>query len=210
MGVPTMPKLKNDGLDKFFSGGSAGPEILLDNEIESLKQQALDHSIRDYTMISLALATGIRNHELVSLTMFCVYYDGNVLNELELPKTMAKGGRNRSIPLHPDIKVDLNVFILWKTGRQESISPGSPLFCSKYSKKQLSERDFQRITSIHSIDAIGRSIHPHIFRHTFATKLLKKSNLAVVKKALGHASISTTQIYTHPSREDLSKAIYKM
>jgi len=194
----------------FFTGGSSAPEILLEDEIFKLKSYVKSLSIRDYTMFSLALATGIRNHELVSLTIFCVAPFGTICDELELPAVIAKGGRGRSIPLHPDLKSDLIDFINWKDIHDEPLKAHSPLFCSKYRKKFLSERDFQRITTIHSIASIGKSIHPHVFRHTFATRLLKKSNLAVVKAALGHVSIQTTQIYLHPSREDLTEAVHSL
>lgn len=205
-----MDKRTDQKVNNLFSGGSSGPETLLDNEIASIKQQAFETSIRDYTMISLALATGIRNHELVSLMCYCIAPFDEIVTILDLPLSIAKGGKPRSIPLHPDVIIDLDGFLSWKKMHDESIEPQAPLFCSKYSKKQLTERDFQRITKNICFKAIGRDIHPHIFRHTFATNLLKKSNLAVVKKVLGHTNIQTTQIYLHPSSSDVATAIEKM
>lgn len=195
---------------KNSSGGSAAPETLLDDEISKLKNFVWARSIRDYTMISLALATGIRNHELVSLTIFCIAPYGSMQSKLDIPGTIAKGGRARTVPLHPDVQSDLEKFLEWKSSSGELVTVNSPLFVSKYAKKMLCERDFQRITQLHSIASLGKSIHPHVFRHTFATRLLQRSNISVVQAALGHVSIQTTQIYLHPSREDLTEAVNKM
>ncbi len=185
-------------------------EIVLDWEIAAIKKAAIMESIRDFTMISLALATGIRNHELISLSIYCVAPYGDISNELELPATIAKGGRPRSIPFNPDIKEELKTFLTWKKENNEAVLPSSPLFRAKFSKRQLCETDFQRITAKYSISSIGKKVHPHMFRHTFATNLLRKSNLAIVRRVLGHSSIQTTQIYTHPSRGDLVDAINAM
>lgn len=183
------------------------PKILLDMEIDSLKAQARDSGPRDFTMILLTLNTGLRCSEVVGLTVDCVYGYDTVTNFLDLPGTIAKGGRPRRIPLHQDVMVQIEKFIQWKENIGESISPSFPLFLSKFTHKQLTARDFQRIVRTLSIKSIGRPIHPHTLRHTFATKLLKKTNLRVVQKALGHSSIQTTQIYTHPSDQDMTEAI---
>lgn len=205
-----MNSNKNITPGKSFSSGSSVPKTLLDNEVASLKQGAHSRSIRDYTMISLAIGTGLRNHELVSLTVFCVAPFGTVCNELDLPNLIAKGGRGRIIPFHPDLQTDLENFYDWKLKNFESIDPNAPLFCSKFSKKMLSERDFQRIVKTLGRTVLKKEIHPHIFRHTFATKLIRKSSLAIVQKLLGHANIQNTQIYCHPSRNDLVEAISNM
>ena len=186
------------------------PEVLLNNEIESLLAGALDSCFRDFIMIGLALNTGLRNQELVDLRIEHISPYDVISNILLLPGEIAKGGTPREIPLNPDLRSNLSEFLAWKSRRNEPVLPGSFLFVSKYTKNKLSPRDFQRLVRTISINSIGRPIHPHILRHTFATKLLAVSNLRIVQKILGHKSIQTTQIYTHPSSNDLCEAVNKL
>jgi len=186
------------------------PEILLKDESDKILTVAQNTSFRDFTMISLALFTGLRNSELIHLTVFCIAPYSEITDNLEVPGIIAKGGRARSIPLHPDIKALLKKWLEWKENNSEPVSTQSSLFLSKRTKRQLSQRDFQRIVKDISIEAIGRSVNPHVLRHTFATRLLQKSNLVIVQKLLGHVNIQTTQIYTHPNRDDFSSAIDSM
>jgi len=179
-------------------------------EIDSILAQAKEHGYRDYVIIKLALGTGLRNSELINLTIDCFFYLDNIVHVLDLPSTIAKNHIPRSIPLHPDIYVLLDNFIDWKINHNEPTEPISYLFVSKFTHHKLCSRDFQRIVNRASSMSIGRKIHPHTLRHTFATKLLAKSNLRIVQQVLGHKNISTTQIYTHPSSNDISEAINKM
>jgi len=201
-----FPSVINSG----SNSATKPPEILLPNESDSLMSQAFDSSYRDYIMIYFTLLTGLRNTEVIKLTVFCVKPYGQIANDVEVPAMIAKGCRARSIPLHPDLKIELEKFFNWKLANNESCDPDSPLFCSKRSKNQLSPRDFQRIVHLHSTKSINRSVHPHVLRHTFATRLLAKSNLSIVQQMLGHKSIQTTQIYLHPTRDDFTKAIENM
>ena len=200
------PRVSNSGSNLSTNP----PEILLPNEADSLKAQARENSYRDFMMIYFTLMTGLRNTEVIKLTIFCISPYGEISNDVEVPALIAKGSRSRSIPLHPDLKKELHSFLIWKAGEGEPLESDSPLFCSKRTKKPLSPRDFQRIVQLHSTNSINRSVHPHVLRHTFATRLLAKSNLSIVQQMLGHKSIQTTQIYLHPTRDDFTKAIENM
>lgn len=186
------------------------PETLLFNEIDSLLAEARDSGVRDFMMIDLALNTGLRNSEICSLTIELVYSFDIVPSILVLPGSISKGNYPRDIPLNPDIREHLKQYMTWKTNASGYAPPDSFLFTSKFTGNKLSPRDFQRICSTLSQKAIGRSIYPHILRHTFATRLLSVSNLRIVQKVLGHKNIQSTQIYTHPSNSDVSEAINKL
>ena len=206
--------MKNHALSKQTSrpgaGTSSGPKTLLPSEKERLLFEAKKGNFRDYMLIRLALGTGMRNSECIGLTIFCIAPYGEVSNFVIIPKTLAKKKSGRSIPLHPDLIQELTSFLKWKMEHGENIDLGSPLFITSRTKNSISPRDFQRILSDISIRAIGRSINPHILRHTFATELLSKSNIRIVQKALGHTSIQSTEIYTHPSTTEMADAICSM
>ncbi len=181
--------------------------ILLPGDEASILAQAADESKRDHFMILLSLNTGLRNNELISLNVQDLYDYGTPLRQLELRKVTTKNKKTRTIPLHSVIQERISDFLAWKSSRGESIAPDAPLFVSLFAKKRLSPRDFQRIVKYYSEKAIRRSVHPHVLRHTFATKLLQKTNIRVVQELLGHSRLSSTQIYTHVSNADMISAI---
>jgi len=61
-----------------------------------------------------------------------------------------------------------------------------------------------------SLDVIKRRIHPHVLRHTFATQLAKVTNIRVVQELLGHSSLESTQIYTHPDMNEAREAVNRL
>jgi len=183
------------------------PETLIDAEIHMIKQTAKKENFRNFVMISLALSTGLRNNEICGLTVELIRCFSIVPTILSLPGTIAKGGTPREIHLKPDTRELLDQFLAWKDNFGEDTNPDSYLFVSQNAHNQLNPRDFQRIVSGISQRAIGRKIHPHVFRHTFATHLLRISNLQIVQIALGHKNIQTTTIYTHPSTNEISQAV---
>lgn len=186
------------------------PETLTLDEIASLKTHAAQGYTRDWMIISLALGTGLRNSELVNLTIEIIRPYDEITNIIDLPGYIAKGSQPRQIPLREDLRESLKNFMTWKWDRGEHIDPEAWLFVSKYTRRPLSPRDFQRMLRTLSLQAIGRPVHPHVLRHTFATNLLKASNMRIVQKVLGHKNISTTQIYTHPSNDEISNAINQL
>ena len=185
-------------------------DFLQDNEITALKIAASYEYNRNFVMISLALGTGLRNSELVNLTVKCIRPFDEISHFLDVPGTITKGGFSRQIPLHPDLRVLLLNFLNWKFHHNEPIVEKANLFLSKYTHNNLRPRDFQRIVRSLSLRAIGRSVSPYTLRHTFATRLLSISNLRVVQKVLGHKNIQTTQIYAHLLNNDVAEAINKL
>lgn len=181
-----------------------------DAEISSLLSAAKKHSLRDYTMISLALSSGLRCSEIVGLFIEDFSPFGDVSTILTVPTRIAKNGKKREIPINQQTREFLFDFISFKEGHSEPTFPDSYLFISKFTGNPLSSRDFQRIVKELSILSIGHSISPHTLRHTFATRLLKHTNLRVIQELLGHSSIQTTQIYTHVNSSDSQLAIDKL
>ncbi len=178
-------------------------------EIKNLLAAAHNQFIRDYTMIFLCLATGLRCSELIGLHMEDIAPYGDISSILTVPVRIAKRGKKREIPINDETKTVLRRFLINKKNSGHPTDSVSPLFISRYTSRPLSSRDFQRIIRELSITSIGRPISPHSLRHTFATRILRHSNIRVVQELLGHSSIQTTQIYTHVSIDDAQLAIEK-
>lgn len=182
-------------------------KVITPREQNLLLSVALDGYPRDHMMIYLCLNTGLRNSELIHLLISDIKDDDHVSTSLTVRPQYAKGGFIRSIPFAQPTIALLNNFLSWKDANNEQTKSNSHLFVSRYSHMPLSSRDFQRILRRLSLQSIGRSINPHVLRHTFATNLLDIANIRVIQKLLGHKRINSTQIYTHPNSDDMQNAI---
>ena len=186
------------------------PEILLDSEIDLLLDEAMKSCFRDYTLIFFTLNTGLRNSEVIGLNISNVYIFNEVPKVLELPATISKGKKPRIIPLNTDIRSILDVYIENEFSSGKITDENCPLFRTKYTNIRLCSRDFQQILEKHARNSIKRRCYPHMLRHTFATKLLRQSNIKIVQDILGHSCIQSTQIYLHPSSSDKIDAVNKL
>jgi len=185
-------------------------KVLSEEEILRLFAVAKKGSPRDYTMIRMAIFTGLRNSELLGLTIEDIRPFGAVTRVLELPARIAKNKKSRSIPLRSEIQQELSHFLEWKALKGEPMNDWSPLFVSQKTHRRLSPRDFQRIVKQLAITAIHRKIHPHVLRHTFATKAMRMAPTPVVKELLGHKSLQSTMRYVHPNSDDLTRCVEGM
>ncbi len=181
-----------------------------DIEIKKLLEFSFNQSRRDFTMIYLALQTGLRVSEVVGLYIEDIAPFKEVSTILTVPQRIAKKGKKRAIPINEETRQILKSFLESKNHFPEFSKPDNYLFLSRYTNKPLSSRDFQRIVKTYAIESISRPISPHTLRHTFATRLMKHANLRVIQELLGHVSIQTTQIYTHVTSEDTELAIDKL
>jgi site-specific recombinase XerD len=178
-----------------------------ETEIGKLLVAAKDQDIRDFTMVYLALSTGLRVSELVGLFIEDVAPFEGISRILIVPSRIGKNSKKRDIPINYETQTLLAHFLRIKASRSEFLNSDSFLFVSHKTKRPLSSRDFQRIVNQLSITSIGRRISPHTLRHTYATRMLRHTNLRVIQELLGHSSIQSTQIYTHVSIDDAQQAI---
>ncbi|HEX6594372.1 MAG TPA: site-specific tyrosine recombinase XerD [Bacillota bacterium] len=177
------------------------PDVLSMKEIDKLLniQTNTPLRIRNKAMLELIYATGLRVTELISLQM----------NDLHLTmgfvRCFGKGGKERIVPLGNAAKKALEQYllkarpVLTKRRKSESV-----LFLNQHGKP-LSRQGFWKILKSTAKEAnITKNISPHTLRHSFATHLLENgADLRAVQEMLGHADISTTQIYTHVTRTRL-------
>lgn len=179
------------------------PDVLSEAEVEALLM-APDASTplgqRDRALLETMYASGIRVSEAVGLTLPRLS-----LNQ-GLVRVIGKGGKERLVPLGERA---LEALTLWLAEGRPALKPkGDAVFVSARGRTLTRQAIWQRI-GLHAIKAgIHASVHPHKLRHSFATHLLDHgADLRVVQILLGHADLSTTQIYTHVSRARL-KALY--
>lgn len=182
------------------------PHVLTLAEVEALlgqPGQTDPASLRDKAMLEVLYATGIRVSELVSL-------DRNDVNlEAGYLRCLGKGSKERIVPLGSVAIKALGVYV--QTGRPElgRAAAEPALFVNQHGRR-LTRQGFWKIIKRYAKDAdISENITPHTLRHSFATHLLENgADLRSVQEMLGHADISTTQIYTHVTRNRL-KEVYQ-
>lgn len=177
------------------------PESLSEEDVERLLDapdvaQAL--GLRDRTMLEVLYATGLRVSELVGLTMAQLSLDAGVV------RVMGKGSKERLVPLG---EVALDWLVRYLAGSRAQLLAGrmsDALFVTRRGSAMTRQMFWLLIKQYASRAGIGKTLSPHTLRHAFATHLLNHgADLRVVQMLLGHADISTTQIYTHVARERL-------
>ncbi|SDM79151.1 integrase/recombinase XerD [Fictibacillus solisalsi] len=181
------------------------PKVLSMKEVEALLDVPDSHQpfgMRDKAMLELLYATGIRVTELVSLDQSDVHLSMGFL------RCLGKGNKERIIPLGKMAASAIQVYL--ESGRPalQKGKSGNALFLNHHGNR-LSRQGFWKILKHLAQKAnIEKELTPHTLRHSFATHLLENgADLRAVQEMLGHADISTTQIYTHVSKTRL-KDIY--
>jgi len=180
------------------------PEVLTSEEQAALLRQPNPRyptGERNRLMLSLMLNTGLRLSETTGLQ-----WRDLDLNSGRLFVREGKGAKDRSLWVGES---DLELLRHWKQ-RQSGDSEVAPSHIFTTLKgRRISNRYVQQMVKTYTRRAgIAKNVHPHTLRHTFATDLHRESrNIRLVQKALGHADISTTMIYTHVYDEEIKNAM---
>jgi len=179
------------------------PRILSSDDVDRLLQSPSGQSplaLRDRAMFELLYATGLRVSELAQLKV------SNLHIQVGYIMTLGKGSKERIVPMGESAMTALTDYL--SQGRpQLGKDILSPCVFLNRSGKGLTRQGVWKIIGRRAAQAgISRKITPHTLRHSFATHLLENgADLRAVQTMLGHADISTTQIYTHVTRERLKK-----
>jgi integrase/recombinase XerC len=179
------------------SGGGRLPRVLSGAEMSDLldvdARTAVDR--RDVAVLELLYAAGLRVSELCGLDRGDVDLRGRTVTVL------GKGAKQRRVPIHDAAAAALRAWL--EGGRDEMAGPPDAVFVNRRGSR-LGPRDVRRILDRRA----AAPTHPHALRHTYATHLLDGgADLRVVQELLGHASLATTQVYTHVSKERL-RSVY--
>lgn len=183
------------------------PVVLSFDEIESILA-AVDTSkkngLRDRAMLEMFYSSGLRVSELINLKLNDLYFQDDVI------RVLGKGDKQRIVPVGSSAVKWTNDYLLnvrpfvEKKGQSDNV-----IFLNNRGTK-FSRMGLWKIVNKYVTAAkIEKEVHPHTFRHSFATHLLEGgADLRAVQEMLGHADISTTQIYTHIDR-DYIKQVHK-
>ncbi|MBD3817995.1 MAG: site-specific tyrosine recombinase XerD [Brevundimonas diminuta] len=189
--------------------GRSLPKTLSRDEIEALLTAAAADStagLRLIVLVEMAYASGLRVSELLALKVEAVRRDPAYLI------VRGKGGKERLAPLNMPAREAIKA---WLNARDAARKPNTPdsawLFPSHGKSGHLTPRRFAQLLDQAAITAgiDPTRVSPHVLRHAFATHLLEGgADLRVVQTLLGHADISTTQIYTHVAVDRLSQVVH--
>jgi len=155
---------------------------------------------RDRALLEMLYASGLRVSELAHLNLEQVNLDTNEI------RVWGKGSKERVVLMGSPAATALSAYL--SQGRPELLGKrrSSALFLNRDGER-LSERSIQRMLEKYArLAGIGKRVHPHMLRHTFATHLLDGgADLRVVQELLGHANLNSTQIYTHVTKSQARK-----
>jgi integrase/recombinase XerD len=179
------------------------PGTLSHREVECLLEAPKavnEKGKRDLAMLELLYATGLRVSELVGLKITAINLETGYV------RTLGKGKKERVVPMGEKARAALNVY-LQEARAALNRRTNSPYLFLNFRGKPLTRQGFWKILKEYAARAgIRKNITPHRLRHSFASHLLEAgADLRAVQMMLGHADISTTQIYTHVMRKRLMK-----
>jgi integrase/recombinase XerD len=171
------------------------PKALSSDEIKKLlepEKPETPESLCDQAILELAYASGLRLSELKNLRLEQLHLDAGFIN------VIGKGNKERVVPVGKKAVEALNRYI--EAGRPKLVTPKSPanVFLTQRGTAFASVTLWLHIKNRVRRAGVERNITPHMLRHSFATHLLEHgADLRVIQELLGHASIGTTEIYTH-------------
>lgn len=175
--------------------------------IAASRGRDLVRALRLYALIEMLYATGMRVSELVTLPRSVLAGDGRVLT------IRGKGGRERLVPLNQAARAALEQYL--DVGFEDGLAPMVKtrwLFASRGAEGHFTRQRLAQELKGLAVDAglDPDRVSPHVLRHAFASHLLDRgADLRSVQQLLGHADISTTQIYTHVLEERLKKLVFE-
>ena len=181
------------------------PETLNELQVEQLLDSIdtkTPHGLRDRAMIELLYASGLRIAELANARLENFHPEDGVI------RVIGKGNKTRMVPVGRKACEALTVYLSTERPKLLKRRSGNEIFLSERGTKLTTARIWQ-IVKEKARHAGLKNIYPHLLRHSFATHLLSNgADLRIIQELLGHADISTTQVYTHVDQQRL-KAVHR-
>lgn len=182
------------------------PDVLTDDDITRIQatfDRSLPDQARNYVIVEVLYGCGLRVSELVNLKM------SNIYDEEQMLQIIGKGDKERWVPINGhalalmlDYIHTIRSHVMPKPGEEKYV------FLNRRGAHLSRQMVFMFLQQAVADAGIAKRISPHSLRHSFATELVENgADLRSVQEMLGHASLSTTEIYTHISRETLRNTI---
>jgi integrase/recombinase XerD len=182
------------------------PKYLTPKEVQAIldaPKRTEKAGLRDAAMIEVLYACGLRVSELVGLRISFLNLDKGFI------RCMGKGSKERVIPMGRSAIETVEAYMRFSRPKYLREGESPFLFLGRFGRPMSRVAFWKLILKYRLLAGIQKSISPHILRHSFATHLLENgADLRAVQMMLGHADITTTQIYTHITRERM-KAIHQ-
>jgi integrase/recombinase XerD len=182
------------------------PETLNEIEVEQLLSgidTKVPHGLRDRAMIELLYASGLRISELANARLENFYLEERTI------RVLGKGNKTRIVPVGRKACEALACYLSTERPKLVKRRTGNEIFLSERGTKLTTARIWQIVKEKARLAGLGKNIYPHLLRHSFATHLLSNgADLRIIQEMLGHADISTTQVYTHVDQQRL-KAVHR-
>lgn len=187
------------------------PRVLYEEEINVIlaankrRQDFLQE--RDQLILEFMFATGLRASEIVELTLQSININERLINVL------GKGNKERLVPFTTHVQNLIRNYVNGMRkellAKRRSSQPTNALFLNARGGKLTIQGLAHILKTVEVKTGEYAKLHPHLFRHSFATNLLEKgADLRVIQELLGHESLNTTQIYTHVSEDKVLEAYY--
>ena len=173
-------------------------ELSVKKLLEASREDSRPLARRDTAILELLYSSGLRVSELVNARLENIYLEDGAI------RVTGKGNKTRVVPVGSAALEALNCYLKGERPSLVSRQSGSEIFLSKWGKKLTTTRIWQIVKQRSKLAGIEQNVYPHLLRHSFATHLLGNgADLRVIQELLGHADISTTQIYTHVDQKQL-------
>lgn len=163
-------------------------------------------SYRNYALALCMLEAGLRVGEVVQLIVSDLVFNAKPVTSIVVRPEIAKKGIEREVPVSSVLCEAIKIMLIhiWSP---DSALWDAPAFYRLSNGHPLTTRQVERIIQSAANRSMGRNVNPHVLRHTFATRLMRVTDIRTVQELLGHKHIGSTQIYTHPNADDKRKAI---
>ena len=195
-----------------YADGARTPRTLTEREQRALLKVTGEHraGYRDHVLYAMALGTGLREHELIALSVGDMFRDGRPKRRLLLSvfKGAQRTGGMQEVLRSESLRGKLRRFWAWKVRERECLEARAPLFVSRLGRRLSLRQVRHGLTVWQDRAGFERRVTFHMLRHSAVTNLYALTkDIRLTQRFARHRSLVTTMVYTHPSEDDMVKAV---